>query len=239
MEKAGKQVAAAAILAAGIVIAGWLLYRGVVHFKDSDRVVSVKGLSEKEVKADRAIWPLVYKLAGNDVASLYNTIENNNAKIVSFLVSNGIAEDEITVSPAEVVDMDAERYVSQGVKYRFNVTSVLTVSTDKVDLVVELMSRQGDLLRQGIAVGSGDDYRYRTQFLYTSESLNGIKPVMIEEATRNARVAAEKFARDSESRLGKIKRANQGQFSISDRDANTPYIKTVRVVTSVDYLLKD
>lgn len=239
MEKSGKPVAAAAILAAGIVIAGWLLYRGVVHFKDSDRVVSVKGLSEKEVKADRVIWPLVYKLAGNDVASLYNTIENNNSKIVSFLVSNGIAEDEITVSPAEVVDMDAERYVSQGVKYRFNVTSVLTVSTDKVDLVVDLMSRQGDLLRQGIAVGSGDDYRYRTQFLYTSQSLNEIKPVMIEEATRNARIAAEKFARDSESRLGKIKRANQGQFSISDRDANTPYIKTVRVVTSVDYLLKD
>ena len=239
MEKSGKSVAAAVILAAGIVIAGWLLYRGVVHFKDSDRVVSVKGLSEKEVKADRVIWPLVYKLAGNDVASLYNTIENNNAKIVSFLVSNGIAEDEITVSPAEVVDMDAERYVSQGVKYRFNVTSVLTVSTDKVDLVVDLMSRQGDLLRQGIAVGSGDDYRYRTQFLYTSQSLNEIKPVMIEEATRNARIAAEKFARDSESRLGKIKRANQGQFSISDRDANTPYIKTVRVVTSVDYLLKD
>ena len=239
MEKSGKSVAAAAILAAGIVIAGWLLYRGVVHFKDSDRVVSVKGLSEKEVKADRVIWPLVYKLAGNDVASLYNTIENNNSKIVSFLVSNGIAEDEITVSPAEVVDMDAERYVSQGVKYRFNVTSVLTVSTDKVDLVVDLMSRQGDLLRQGIAVDSGDDYRYRTQFLYTSQSLNEIKPVMIEEATRNARIAAAKFARDSEGRRGKIKRANQGQFAISDRDANTPYIKTVRVVTSVDYLLKD
>lgn len=239
MEKTGKLVAAAAVLAVGIIVAGWLLYRGVVHFKDSDRVVSVKGLSEKEVKADRAIWPLVYKLAGNDVTSLYNTIESTNAKIVSFLVSNGIAKEEITVSPAEVIDMDAERYVSQGVKYRFNVTSVLTVSTDKVDLVVDLMSRQGDLLRQGIAVGSGDDYRYRTQFLYTSESLNEIKPVMIEEATRNARVAAEKFARDSESRLGKIKRANQGQFSISDRDANTPYIKTVRVVTSVDYLLKD
>ena len=239
MEKSGKSVAAAAILAAGIVIAGWLLYRGVVHFKDSDRVVSVKGLSEKEVKADRVIWPLVYKLAGNDVASLYNTIENNNSKIVSFLVSNGIAEDEITVSPAEVVDMDAERYVSQGVKYRFNVTSVLTVSTDKVDLVVDLMSRQGDLLRQGIAVGSGDDYRYRTQFLYTSQSLNEIKPVMIEEATRNARIAAEKFARDSESRLGKIKTATQGQFTITDRDSNTPYIKNVRVVTNVVYYLND
>ncbi len=239
MEKSGKLVAAAAVLAVGMIVAGWLLYRGVVHFKDSDRVVSVKGLSEKEVKADRVIWPLVYKLAGNDLASLYNTIEGTNEKIVSFLASNGIAGTEITVSPAEVVDMDAERYVSQGVKYRYNVTSVITVSTDKVDLVVDLMSRQSDLLREGIAVSSGDDYRYRTQFLYTSESLNQIKPVMIEEATRNARVAAEKFARDSESRLGKIKRANQGQFSISDRDANTPYIKTVRVVTSVDYLLRD
>lgn len=239
MEKSEKLVAAAAVLAVGMIVAGWLLYRGVVHFKDSDRVVSVKGLAEKEVKADRVIWPLVYKIAGNDLASLYNTIESNNSKIVAFLKSNGIAEDEITVSPAEVFDMDAERYVSQGVKYRFNVTSVLTVSTGKVDLVVELMSRQGDLLRQGIAVGSGDDYRYRTQFLYTSESLNAIKPAMIEEATRNARIAAEKFARDSESELGKIKRANQGQFSISDRDANTPYIKTVRVVTSVDYLLRD
>ena len=99
MDKTGKPVAAAAVLAVGIVIAGWLLYRGVVHFKDSDRVVSVKGLSEKEVKADRAIWPLVYKLAGNDLGSLYNTIESTNAKIVSFLLSNGISEDEITVSP--------------------------------------------------------------------------------------------------------------------------------------------
>ena len=135
--------------------------------------------------------------------------------------------------------MDAERYVSEGVKYRYNVTSILTVSTDKVDQVVKLMAQQGDLLKQGIAINNDGDYRYQTQFLYTSTSLNQIKPTMIEEATQNARIAAEKFARDSDSKLGKIKRANQGQFSISDRDANTPYVKTIRVVTSIDYYLKD
>ena len=114
----------------------------------------------------------------------------------------------------------------------------MTVTTDKVDLVVKLMSRQSDLLKQGVAI-TGGDYRFTTQFLYTSTALNEIKPKMIEEATENARIAGEKFAHDSKSKLGKIKFANQGQFSISDRDANTPYIKTVRVVTSVDYYLKD
>ena len=98
------------------------------------------------------------------------------------------------------------------------------------------MTRQSDLLKQGIAI-SGGDYRFSTQYLFTK--LNDIKPEMIEEATKNARASAEKFAADSDSKLGKIRTANQGQFSISDRDANTPYIKSVRVVTTVDYYLKD
>lgn len=239
MENTKKIVIAATLLALGIVFAGGLLRNGIIRFKESERVVSVKGLSEKEVKADRVIWPLMYKVAGNNLSDLYNIIETSNAKIVDFLKSNGISEEEITISPAQVIDMDAERYVSQGVKYRYNVTSILTVSTDKVDQVVKLMAQQGDLLKQGIAINNDGDYRYQTQFLYTSNSLNQIKPTMIEEATQNARIAAEKFAHDSDSELGKIKKANQGQFSISDRDANTPYIKTVRVVTSIDYYLKD
>jgi hypothetical protein len=98
------------------------------------------------------------------------------------------------------------------------------------------MIRQSDLLKQGIAI-TGGDYRFSTQFLFTG--LNDIKPQMIEEATKNARASAEKFAADSDSELGKIRTANQGQFTISDRDANTPYIKSVRVVTTVDYYLKD
>ncbi len=132
--------------------------------------------------------------------------------------------------------MKAERYVNENVPYRYNVTSVLTVSSTKVEVVRQLMLRQKDLLKQGIAI-SGGDFQYSTQFNFTK--LNDVKPGMIAEATSNARLSAEKFAKDSESDLGKIKSATQGQFSISDRDANTPYIKTVRVVSTIEYYLKD
>ena len=119
---------------------------------------------------------------------------------------------------------------------RYNVTSVITVTSTKVDLVRKMISEQSELLKQGIAI-TGGDYRYNVQYDYTG--LNDIKPQMIEEATKNARAAAIKFAKDSDSELGKIKRAYQGQFSIEDRDANTPYIKRIRVVTTIDYSLED
>ena len=159
-----------------------------------------------------------------------------NKAIVDFLKANGLTEDEITLSAPEIIDMEAERYVSQGVRYRYNATSVVTVFSTQVDKVRLLMQDQRELLNKGIAL-SGDDYRFQKQFLFTG--LNTIKPEMIEEATQNARAAAEKFAKDSNSKLGKIRSADQGQFSINDRDANTPYIKTVRVVTTINYFLED
>ena len=226
----------AALIAAGLVLLGWTLRSGIVHFKDSERVVTVKGLSEQEVKADRGIWPLMYKQVGDDLTVLYNNIEKTNGTIIAFLRSNGVDEKEITIAPSQLVDMAAELYNPNAPRYRYSVTTVLTVVTDKVNLVRSLMQRQGDLLKQGVAV-TGGDYQYRTQFLYTG--LNTIKPGMIEEATANARTAAEKFAHDSKSKLGKIRSATQGQFSIEDRDENTPYIKSVRVVTTVEYYLKD
>ena len=142
----------------------------------------------------------------------------------------------LLINAPEIIDMKAERYSSQESTYRYNVTSVITVTSDKVDLIRKLISSQGELLKQGVAITSGD-YRYNVQYEYTG--LNKIKPQMIEEATKNARQAAEKFAEDSDSKLGKIRKANQGQFSITDRDANTPYIKKVRVVTTIDYSLED
>ena len=226
----------AALIAAGLVLLGWTLRSGIVHFKDSERVVTVKGLSEQEVKADRVIWPLMYKQVGDDLTVLYNNIEKTNGTIIAFLRSNGVDEKEITIAPSQLIDMAAELNNPNAPRYRYSVTTVLTVVTDKVDLVRSLMQRQGDLLKQGVAV-TGGDYQYRTQFLYTG--LNTIKPGMIEEATANARTAAEKFAHDSKSKLGKIRSATQGQFSIEDRDENTPYIKSVRIVTTVEYYLKD
>lgn len=225
----------AIILAIGIIMLGVMIKNGINDFKDKERVVSVKGLAEMEVSADKVVWPLVYKDIGNDPALLYANMEKKNAAIVSFLENNGIAKGEISIAPPEVIDMQAERYNNNNVPYRYNATSVITVISKDVDKVRKLMSEQTELLKQGIAI-TGGDYRYNVSYEFTG--LNSIKPQMIEEATKNARASAEKFAKDSDSSLGKIRNASQGQFSITDRDANTPYIKSVRVVTTVNYYLK-
>lgn len=226
----------AVVIALGLLSLGMFIEHGISGFTNKDRGVNVKGLAEKEVPADKVTWPLVYKSIGDDLIGLYDQIKQSNKAITQFLIGKGIDEKEISVNAPEIIDLKAERYSSQERMYRYNVTSVITVTSAKVDLVRQLISSQGELLKQGVAITSGD-YRYNVQYEYTG--LNKIKPQMIEEATKNARQAAEKFAKDSDSKLGKIRRANQGQFSITDRDANTPYIKKVRVVTTIDYSLED
>ncbi|WP_455608592.1 SIMPL domain-containing protein [Bacteroides rodentium] len=225
----------AAIIAVVLFSVGAMLKGGLNNFVNKDRIVSVKGLAEMEVPADKVVWPLVYKDIGNDPALLYANMEQKNATIVGYLESNGIGKEEISIAPPEVIDMQAERYGDRNVAYRYNATSVITVTSKNVDKVRKLMSGQAELLKQGIAI-TGGDYRYNVSYEFTG--LNEIKPKMIEDATKNARAAAEKFAKDSDSELGKIRNASQGQFSISDRDAYTPYIKSVRVVTTVNYYLK-
>lgn len=226
----------AIIVAIGMTVLGGQIKQGINKFVEKDRVVTVKGLAEMEVPANKVTWPLVYKEVGNDLGNLYDKIKATNQTIVDFLKSKGISENEISINAPEIIDMQAERYNNNHVPYRYNVTTVITVTSDKVELVRSLISEQGELLKQGVAI-TGGDYRYNVEYDFTG--LNAIKPQMIEEATKNAREAAEKFAKDSDSKLGKIKRANQGQFSIGNRDANTPYIKHVRVVTTIDYSLKN
>lgn len=226
----------AVILAIGLALTGYFVKAGIDTLATRDRVVTVKGLAEMEVPADKVTWPLMYKSIGNDLPALYSQIEATNQKIQAFLTSKGIDAGEISINAPEIVDLQAERYSNNDKPYRYNITTVITVTSGKVDLVRGLIASQGELLKQGIAI-SGGDYRYNVSYDYTS--LNAIKPKMIEEATKNARAAAEKFAKDSDSKLGKIKKAYQGQFSIDDRDANTPYIKKIRVVTTIDYSLED
>lgn len=220
----------------GLFVLGMMFPRAVDKFRSYDRTVNVKGLCEKEVKADKVIWPVVYKVMANDIQSVYDQTDRSNALIVDFLESGGIAADEITVSVPQISDKFANEYGNNDRAYRYIATNVITVYTDKVDDVLQLMSKQSDLLKQGIVTG-GNTWENPVEFKY--EGLNDIKPAMIEEATMNAREAAEKFAKDSDSRLGKIKTANQGTFTIENRDSNTPYIKKVRVVTSVTYYLKN
>ena len=221
-------------LMVGLIVSAVLLAGAIKASRADDRVVSVKGLCEREVKADNVICPFAYKEGGDDLQQLYRTIERKNKIIIDFLKASGISDGEISIAAPKVVDTRTEWSGSQN-RYAYIVTSVVTVCTDKVDVIIGLQSRQGELLQQGIATTSG--WEYPTVYSFTK--LNEIKPSMIETATKNARETAEKFAADSESRLGKIKRATQGQFSITDRDSNTPYMKNVRVVTSVDYYLKD
>ena len=220
----------------GLIVLGMMIPRAVSKYRSFDRTVNVKGLCEKEVMADKVIWPVVYKVMANDIQSVYDQTDGNNAVILSFLESGGIADSEITVSVPSISDKFANEYGSNDRAYRYIATSVITVCTDKVDEVLALMSRQAELLKKGIVTG-GTSWENPVEFKY--EGLNDIKPQMIEEATRNAREAAQKFAKDSDSRLGKIRTASQGTFTIENRDSNTPYIKKVRVVTSVTYYLKN
>ena len=154
----------AAIIAVGLLLLGIKVKGGIDNFVNKDRVVSVKGLAEMEVPADKVVWPLVYKDIGNDPALLYANMEKKNAAIVSYLESNGIEKEEISIAPPEVIDMQAERYGDRNVVYRYNATSVITVTSKNVDRVRRLMSGQAELLKQGIAI-TGGDYKYNVSGL--------------------------------------------------------------------------
>lgn len=223
------------LVAVAIVVLGLCLKAGIDGFSHRDRAVTVRGLCEKEVMANKVTWPIVTKEMGNELPAIYDKIQCNNDAILAFLKDNGIEDSEISVNPPAVNDRMANNYSSENVRYRYNVTNVIVVTSSKVDKIRKLIEAQTQLLKQGIAVA--EDYEYQTTYEYTD--LNSIKPEMIAEATRNAREAANKFAADSDSRLGKIKTATQGQFSITDRDQYTPYIKNIRIVTYIDYYLED
>ncbi|MDE6464386.1 MAG: SIMPL domain-containing protein [Muribaculaceae bacterium] len=229
-------IISAALVAVSIVVLGFALKAGIDNFVNRDRKVTVRGLCEKEVAANKVTWPIVTKEVGNDLGSIYTKIQNTNAAIVNFLKENGISEAEISVNAPAVYDMAAERYGNNQNPNRYQVTNVVVVTSGNVDVVRGLIERQTELMRQGIAVVAGD-YNYTTSYEYTD--LNSIKPEMIAEATAAAREAADKFAEDSGSELGRILTASQGQFSIENRDQYTPNIKTVRVVTSITYSLEN
>ena len=224
------------IIAVAIIVLGFCLKSGIEKFADKDRVVNVKGLSEVEVPANKVTWPIVFKSVGNDLPQLYVSINNTTNAILKYLRSNGLSDKEISVNAPVVIDMSAERYGADNRPYRYNITGVITIASNQVDKVRSLIAKQGELLKDGVAIVDGG---YENPVVYEYTSFNELKPKMIEEATKNARAAAEQFANDSDSRLGKIRSANQGQFSIENRDSNTPYIKKIRVVTSITYELRN
>ncbi|MBQ5741524.1 MAG: SIMPL domain-containing protein [Bacteroidaceae bacterium] len=227
----------ALILCVGLIIMGACIADGLTSAFQSDRIVTVKGLSEREIPADKVIWPLVYKELGNDPAEMYDRLATKNRKVIDFLKEKGIAEKEICESAIQVSDRQADSYDQNNVLYRYKATSVITVTSSQVELIRKIMQSQSELMKMGIALVTEE---YGTNIVkYEFTGLNKIKPDMIEESTKNARATAEKFAKDSESKLGKIRSASQGQFSIDNRDSNTPYIKRIRVVSTIEYYIED
>lgn len=239
MEKTS-YVKEAAIIAVGVVLGlctlGVSLKAAMDNFTNKDRRVTVKGLAEKEVDADKVTWPIQTKELGNDLPALYSKINSTNASIKKFLTDNGLKEDEINVNAPTVIDLNAERYSENNRSFRYNITSTITVSSQNVKLVRSLISRQGELLQQGIAIVDGG---YENPIKYEFVAFRDMKPEMMTEAIKNAEKTAQQFAENSNSKLDKIISADQGQFSIDNRDENTQYIKKVRVVTTVTYSLKD
>ena len=230
------RIVSAALLAVSIVILGFCVKWGIDDFANKDRKVSVKGLSEREVDADKVTWPILSKELGNDLPELYNRIAVTQGKIKKFLMSNGVKENEINVNAPVVIDLNADQYNTNQRAYRYNITSIVTVTSRNMKLVRSIIARQGELLKEGIAIVDGG---YENPVKYEFVSFNSMKPKMMEEAIANARKTAEQFAKNSESKLNKIVSADQGQFSIDNRDSNTPYVKKVRVVTTITYSLKD
>ena len=219
----------------GLIIMGFCVMLGLGKVNHDVRTVNVRGLAEMNVEANKVTWPIAFKEVGNDLTDVYSRISKNSNEVIKFLKDNGLSDEEISVTAPNVVD-NATNYYNSNWKQRYNVTANIVVTSNKVKLVMELISRQGELIEKGVAINSSE---YSNYTIYEYTELNSIKPQMIEEATKNARAAAEKFAKDSDSKLGKIKTANQGLFTIENVDEYTPNIKHVRVVTNVTYFLED
>ena len=229
-----KHILSALVVALGLTLLGLFICSGFKSIANKDRQIVVRGLAEMEVLANKVTWPIVIKTVGNDLPTVYDNATKTAATVRNYLNDNGITAAEISNSAPTLWDKDAQTYRSDAA-YRYNLTQVITVTSSQIPAVNKLIEQQADLIKLGVAISS--DYQYQTTYEYTL--LNDVKPQMIAQATENARQAAQKFADDSQSRLGNIKYATQGQFSITNRDDYTPWIKNIRVVTTVAYDIKD
>ncbi len=221
-------------LAAGMVAGCLVLGNALVDFKAQDRYVTVKGLAEREVPADLAMWPISFSAGANTLPELDQRIKESQKAVIAFLGQQGLGDAEILTSAPRITDNQANM-PNQRPPQRYTAQALLTVRSGDIAKIKKAMSVAGDLVSRGVMLVQ--NWEYRPTFAFTK--LNDIKPDMIAEATRNARQAAKQFAQDSGSSVGSIRRASQGYFSLQDRDQFTPEVKKVRVVTTIDYFLED
>lgn len=219
-------------LALGLIGSGYLIGGALKQNRAANRFVTVKGLAEREVRANLCIWPIGFNVTGNELVEVQKKITLQEKTIIAFLTSQGFEATGIYRSPPRIIDSHAREYYGNNrPPNRYTAESSVTLRTGNVEKARSVMQMSGELVKAGVVLQD----KYQPQYLFTD--LNAIKPEMITTATRNARQAAERFAQDSGSRIGGLRKALQGLFSISDRDSFSPDYKKVRVVTTMEYFL--
>lgn len=229
------RLAPAGILAVGMVLGGYLLGDGLTRAREADRSVTVRGLAERDVTADLATWTVAYSATAEDLATAQASIDRDSGAIRAFFTELGFPADAIQPTGVNVSQMTDNNGVA-----KFTVRQRMTLRSTDIKRAQAAVKRQFELVRRGVVLEEGSG------MAYTFTRLNGIKPPMVAEATRDARASAEQFAKDSGTSVGTIKRATQGYFEVGARDgdsggawgvSDTPY-KKVRVVTTVDFYLR-
>lgn len=209
-----------------LLVFSFLSFFAAQNFSKQQSYVEVKGLSEKIVKADVAIWSINFDVKSNNIDSLYADIEKNTSAINSFLLAKGFEASEINVAPVNIYQ---DTY--KDALFRYNATTQLSVYTKKVDTVRSASKDTLILVKEGVTLN-------QNSIAFEFSDINSVKPEMLAEAIKNAKDAATQFAKESGSRLGGVSRGNQGVFDITDKDPGSPEYKKIRVVSTLRFLLK-
>lgn len=237
------------VIVMGLIINGLILGRSLERFRNEDRTISVKGFSEREVKSDLAVWTIKTRIAENDLSVGTKAIDESKNKVIAFLLENGISKEEIIQKDLIVNDKKAQEYgnPNDNNSFRFIIDNIIQVRSNQVENIEKVSRMTDELLKRGVLVSNRNEYQGAVRYYYTK--LNEIKPEMLTDATKNAKNAALQFAAESNTKIGKLKRANQGLFTVLDRDESlsgrseyvsgvNDLVKKVRVVVSVEYSIE-
>lgn len=232
----------ALLIAAGIAFAGFAVSQGLERFRMSDRSVTVKGLAEKNVESDFAIWTLSFRRAENDFGRVQQALAGDRDKVLAFLKARGFTEDEVEPRPLQVQDLYAREYAQSNQPFRFNGTGQVLVKSKRVADVEKAALALDPLIQAGVQLG-GENEGGRSGPRYQLRGFNDIKAPLLAEATRNAREQADKFAAEAGAQLGPLKNANQGVIRITGDDGNefddgSSRQKRLRVVSTFEYELR-
>ncbi|KAB8040896.1 DUF541 domain-containing protein [Silvanigrella paludirubra] len=230
-------VISSVIITIGVIISSFVLSNSIENYRNFSRFVEVKGLDEKIVKSNLASWQINFTLSNDDLKKIYSDLSFSQNTIIKFLLDQGFSENEIEKQAISVQDNHNSYDNKKGP--RFFANSGINLSTNKVDLVNSVAQKTGALVESGIVINYSN-----IRYMFTE--LNSIKTEMLNKATTNAKDAAETFAKNSNSSIGKIKKASQGTISITAVNSNpndmysdeASIMKKVRVVTSIEFFIK-